>query len=311
MKPTRTFLVAPRIASLCGLLILSPTGLVAAETRPVPPPPGYTVAKADDPWERRLKELRLDGVPLMELMRFLEEKFPEVNFVLTPGDDDPSVSLNLRGVTLDDIFMAVNLATRGRVQATKVTDRMVNLRLLEAPPTEPAPRKICRAFSLSRYLSGRSNEQMDLALKDLEDALERCRQMLQEANPGERMNQELKLSLHRTTKLLLAVGLPEQLAVVEEVVNQLEGVPSSVAIDPATGLPVAGGGGGYGGGGGRSGGGYGGGISTGLDPAMAEAFRRRYGIAPSAPPAAPASPVPLPPPAPGAPSTNRPGSGRF
>jgi hypothetical protein len=283
-------------AGLCVLLALGQTAAMAAEPNPVPLPPGYGPTKGNDPWQRRVNEVRLDGIPYSEVATVLAKSFPEINFVVTPGEIEQAVSLNLRSVTLDDIFAAMNLATRGCVQAAKINDRMVNIKVVEAVASEPTPKKVCRAFSLSRYLSGRADDQRELALKELEDALDQCWMMLQKANPTDPTLQRPELSLHSTTKLLIVVGVPEQLAVVEEVVNQLEGGPPP-AIDPTTGLPIAPGAGGYGGGG-RVGGGRS--AAPVPDPAVMEAFRRRYGIDMQTGQPAPASP----------PSTNRPGSSK-
>jgi len=317
MKSPLVFLPNPRTLGLWALLLLSPAALTATETKPVPLPPGYAPAKPEDPWQRRVNDVRLEGVPYSEVAAGLAKSFPEINFVVTPGESDElAVSLSLRNVTLDDIFTAMNLATGGRVQAAKINDRMVNFKLVEAAASEPSPKKICRAFSLSRYLSGRSDKETDTALVELEDALKQCWTMLQKANPTDIALQRPELSLHPTTKLLIVVGVPEQLAVVEEVVNQLEGVPAQPMIDPTTGLPVpttggyGGGGGGRGGGAGFGSGSGGRGMSTGLDSAAAELFRRRYGIAPPVQPTPPTPPAPAAPPAPSAPSTSRPESSK-
>lgn len=197
-------------------------------------------ADAADPWQRKLKELRYEGLPLGEVARHLGGQFPEINFVVAPDDTEARVNVDLRSVALEDVFAAMNLASKGTIQADKINDRMVHFKLVESPPSQPAPKRQCAAFSLNRYLSGRSDKEMDEAIEDIYKTLEQCWKMLAKANPTDSSFQSPDFSLHRKTKLLLVVGVPEQLEVVGQVVNQLQGNEAAApgAIDPATGLPL-------------------------------------------------------------------------
>lgn len=209
-------------------------------------------SKATDPWQRQLPEAFFDNIPLSEVANFLSDQFPEINFVLHPAAKDIPVSLKLRMVTLDDIFTALKIGTQNMVQGVdpvtggsmecavefnKLNDRMVSVTYRQTPTSE-ASKPLCRAFSLSRHLAGKSDKEADNVLNEIEDALKLCWAMLQDADRSNTKTEQPQLNLHRGTKLLIVVGQPSQVEVVEQVINQVEGGSGSpVAIDPSTGLP--------------------------------------------------------------------------
>src|SRR5205814_314687 len=112
-----------------------------------------------DPWQRRLPQLKLEGNPLGEVAKYLGELFPEINFVVAPEDSENiAIGVDLRSVGLEDIFSAINLSSKGRVEAERVSDRMVHFKLVETPPPQPAQKRQCVAFSLGRYLAGKEDK---------------------------------------------------------------------------------------------------------------------------------------------------------
>jgi hypothetical protein len=248
---------------LCKLLafvvVLLMTFPVGGQQKPAsePKPKSGEASKSSDPWQRRLPELNLQNIPLAEVVNMLAEKdqFPEINVICDQAVKDTAVTLKLRSVTLDDIFTALEIATQSggsivdpasglpsqlAVQANKISDRMVSLSFRQTPPIAPVT-PVCRAFSLSRYLAGKSSNEIESALKEIEDTLNLCWDMLKKADRTNTKTESPQLRLHPGTKLLIVVGQENQVAVVAQVLEQLDQgmVPS---IDPATGLPGLGGG---------------------------------------------------------------------
>ena len=253
----------------CAALLICPASNTFAQPKPAKPDakpkPAADTSKAADPRARQITELKFDGIPLGEVAALLSEPgyFPEINFVVSPAIKDAPITLKLRDVTLDDIFTAMDVATSSSVKVNWMTDRMVTFTVNQTVPDDPA-KPVCRAFSLARYLAGKSDADAEKALKEVEDALRKCWDMLQAAGRSSASTEAPQLSLHRATKLLIVVGQPSQVDVVAQVVNQLEqGNPTPVAveIDPVTGFPLA--------------------PKGGSPVPNPDEFRRRYGIPPS------------------------------
>jgi hypothetical protein len=93
-----------------------------------------------------------------------------------------------------------------------------------------------KAFSLHRYLEGKSQEESAVALARLEQTLEDAWNMLAQGEEGGPAPEKPRLSIHRNTKILIAVGLPEQLAAIEEIINALQG-PAPMSSRDAGGNP--------------------------------------------------------------------------
>jgi len=218
----KTMKSLPLVPALCCALLLS-AGL----------PPAFAQAPAIDPntglpvdpavqkaWERRLERVSFDELPIREVVKYLREKYPEINFVMNGGAADVQVKIELRSVTLGNILDALTFASNGNVRFDKK-----ELRLVTVLGREPRKRVAAelRAFSLSRYLSGLSEEDTERALKELDDVLNSSWEMLQNTRLAGEEFSFPKLSIHRKTKLLIVVGQPEQLEAVEQIVTALQG----------------------------------------------------------------------------------------
>jgi hypothetical protein len=232
------------------------TGLPVAPAKPIP-----------ETWSKEIKDFKFDGVPMGEIVVYLQEKVTGINFVITPDAAEyvlPPVRLS--SVTLEDVFTAIRIISSGEIQISPESAMLVSVTRI-APPAKPRGfKKSCVAYNLSLYLQGKQGPELEQSMKDVEDALERCWKMLDQAN-----NQRYErpaLSLHAPTKMLIAVGEPDQLMVIEQIVRQLE-----ASVNPLIGGGGLGGGmapggfGGYGGAvGGYGGGGGGFGGATTLSP---------------------------------------------
>jgi hypothetical protein len=164
---------------------------------------------------------------------------PEINFVIQAPVKEIPVTLKLRSVTLDDIFTALDICTKqtpggaiepatglpisgNTLEIKKLSDRMVTFMVYEGGMRAMSTMTVCRAFSLSRYLAGKADKEVNEAMTEIEDALQTAWKMLQAADQANSKLQRPQLNLHRATKLLIVVGHPQQVQVVEEVIGQLE-----------------------------------------------------------------------------------------
>ncbi|MDB6025894.1 MAG: hypothetical protein JWM68_2117 [Verrucomicrobiales bacterium] len=204
----------------CALLLLaSPMSLPAQQQTNVVPQPSKN--RPSDAWQRRIKEIHFDGLPLGEVAKILQEQefFPEVNFVTEPELNDLPISVSqLRSVGLEDIFNAIKIVTKGKVEINRLVDGMVTFTRTKLPAGEA--KAVCQAFSLNSYLAMRTPEQSAKALKELESAFDLCWNMLERANPNDPTGRP-QFNIHSGTRLLIAVGSPEQMLVIEQVIGQL------------------------------------------------------------------------------------------
>ncbi len=225
-----------------ALILLLAANLIAADK---PIVPQILPAQVEDAWQRRISQLKVDGVPLEEVVRILRDSFPELNFIVKDKVHAETVAFTLRSVTLEEIFKALEPATEGRVQVIYSTNRNDRLIVFDRtqPPVRVDPstglpltgspfpadaRKICRVFNLSEYLAGRSGKELDQAITEIRDVLEAAWSMLRNAN--NQSDQIPTFSVHRGTRLLVVVGSPEDLAIVQDVVIGLQGSAPGVTL---------------------------------------------------------------------------------
>jgi hypothetical protein len=198
---------------------------IAGQDPSAPPQAAPTFKRNSPAWQMQVKEVIFENQPMGEVIKWLRPQFPEINFVCAPEVEDVPVRMNLHNVTLDDIFVALNITSKGELVANPMNENMVSFFYRPAFAKEQAQRKTARAYSLSSYLSGRSPEESAKALKDLESALDLSLQMLLDANPDARFEKP-RLNLHAPTKMLIAVGDGEQLEIIERFIGQLERRPN-------------------------------------------------------------------------------------
>ena len=217
-----------------------PSGGAAAFTVQDPSglPQPRPIDKNSPAWNRTIKEVNFDGLPMVEVIRWLREQFPEVNFVNAPEVEDVPVRLTLRSVTLDDIFTALAITSKGELRSNILSEKMVSFFYEPLIPRgEVDLKKYTRAFSLANYLAGRSPEETAKALKELEEALKVSWSMLAEANGGHL--EKPALNLHAPTKMLIVVGTPEQLEMVAQFIDQLRSNVYSPVLPKPVPPPVA------------------------------------------------------------------------
>lgn len=190
-------------------------------------------------WQTKMPELGFDERPLSQVMNHLRDEFPGVNFVISGQAENIPVALKLRHVGLEEILEALTFATDGQA---RFDVRKENLVVVQGRPRREA-KPVLQAFSLHRYLDAKSQEESAEALARLEQTLESAWMMLAESEGGGPAPERPRLSIHRNTKILIAVGHPDQLAAIEEIINALQGpapMPSHDAGGNRSGAPGAG-----------------------------------------------------------------------
>ena len=182
---------------------------------------GIRVTSADAmvSWEKKLAEVEFRRASIEEVIGYLREEFSAINFVSSQQALDIPVTLHLRNVRLEEIMDAITFATDGQVRFDPSKENLVAVQARAIRTSKP----VLKAYSLHRYLDGKSKEEADKAIMELQKTLEVSWAMLQ-GDQNESSNQiRPSLSIHENTKVLIAVGQPAQLEAIEEIINALQG----------------------------------------------------------------------------------------
>jgi hypothetical protein len=259
-----------RILLLAGLLALHPayaqTPVPAAPPAPVaPPPPGESfntrlqkliTKSTETPEPVVLTKFSLDfrGGPPKQLVTAIEKAMGKpLNAIIPPEHADvPLPPLKMSNVDVRQLFQALELTSQKTETRTtggfpnsyqqyrtsygfrtqgQISDESIWYFYVEKPIVPPAevrtpPEKICRYFSLAPYL------ERGQTVDDITTAIQTGWKMLGEEETP-------KISFHKETKLLIAVGEPAKLEIIDDVLKALKSAPATAPfIDPATGLPV-------------------------------------------------------------------------
>ena len=206
--------------------------------------------------DKQIKEVVFDELPLHLVVEFLRGEFDGLNFILAKELSDVAPSLQLRRVSILDILKGLSLATDQLVQFEQVSDRLFHLFVNPALQQQTQ----LKAFSLRSYFTDFDGDE-DEALKELYETLDQGWSLMRKRAGHGLQNRRPELSIHQKTKLLIAVGYPTELGVVESIVDALQAGGSTIRFGAGGGAPGMGYGGGYGGAGGgfgsSGGGGYG------------------------------------------------------
>jgi len=241
-------------SALLAVLLLTPGWLAAADKQP--PPIAVTAPDTSAAWQRRVAQITSDGLPLGEVIKLLRTLFPEINFLsknqemVSEGQaqvDVNAVSVHiaqLRAVTLEEILQALELATDRPITITgKPDDRLVVFEVKTVSAPRPSIVQT-RAFNLARYLDEGSAPER---LKQVEDVISMAGQLQRDRasrEHGRSVDYRPMLHFHSGTKLLIAVGRPDELEIVEQIVRELQGggnqrtVPKGDENKPPTGAPA-------------------------------------------------------------------------
>jgi type II secretory pathway component GspD/PulD (secretin) len=198
-------------------------------------------------------DVNFKDAPIADVIEFLSKKDEGFNVVVQQNVKDIGVSLKLRNVSAQQVLNALPFASEGTVQLEDLPDGIVGVKAAMPPQAfgnDGLPiRPECRIFSLSAYLAGKDEKAGAAAIEQFHQSLDAAVRMLNNASPqtGVKVPQ---LQVNPETKLLIAVGMPDDLAVVEQLVGALQwnaggagswyrkGAGAPVA-SPAAGMPGA------------------------------------------------------------------------
>jgi hypothetical protein len=209
--------------------------------------PAPAATATADPWKRQLARVWFEGIPLGEVVKFLREKFPEINFVVVGEAGGHAVFCELHSVGLADILKVFELAANGSLRVTRENERLISFTINDPPrPSVPTPDPpMCRVFNLGRYLEGKSPEELDRAIQAIEEVVRMSLEMMADLGDAQGLSrvQMPEMSIHRDTKLLIVVGRAgPSMEAVEQVVQALQEpyggfIPRAVGLHP--GVPSA------------------------------------------------------------------------
>ena len=197
----------------------------------VTPPPGALPpdvgARPEEPELRRF-DLVFHGGAVDEFVDALNEQLEGMLNVVIPEDAKrtPIPAMKLKNVNVAQVFDAISSASRKTVRVTqgnRVSERVHAVSFLPAgnrvlnehtvwafyvdQPVEEIQKPGYRFYQLGPYLEG-------LKIEDITTAIQTALKMLK-AEPGP------ELKFHAETKLLIAVGQPEEFKLIDDVLMQI------------------------------------------------------------------------------------------
>jgi hypothetical protein len=208
MKPILRFFAATILAATLT------TPLLAQQ----PPKP-----KSTSPIAERRIDVNLGNSTIAEAAEEFRQSWDGLNVIVPPSVADlPIGPLQLRQITIENLCLIIPAATDRIVEATFDRDAFLTFRPTVAiERTQP----ICRIMSLTPYLAGKPEKDAEKAIVELQDAVVQACSLLAKARRSGKLDQP-DFSVHQPTKLLIVVGSPESVNIVEGVVNALSGGPA-------------------------------------------------------------------------------------
>ena len=165
--------------------------------------------------DTKLPPLKMSNVDVRQLFLALELTSSKTEAYSNPGYSPG----------YQQIRTSYGFRTQGQVSDESIWYFYVEKPTLPPIQVRTTP-KVCRYFSLSPYLD------RGQTVDDITTAIQTGWKMLGDDDTP-------KISFHKETKLLIAVGEPGKLETIDAVLNALKSVSSSPSfIDPATRLPV-------------------------------------------------------------------------
>ena len=202
---------------------------------------------------KKIPEIKFDGLPFDEVVKFLRDKFPEMNFLVPPRvamkANEMQIGLQLRNVGLRDLLTAVAYATDGEITWNLVQENLISFLVSDdlhpgetrqksgsgapqpppppppAPPTNPAPpvNRTIQVLNLSSLLRGPgSQDERQALLKEVRQITEQSLQQLYDNfDPKTQMS---TANYHPGTGVLILVGPDYANRVFLDILRNMEAV---------------------------------------------------------------------------------------
>jgi hypothetical protein len=183
-----------------------------------------------------LFDLNFPGGTAKDLVEAINKVLPQdeqVNVVVPPQDINVQLpSLRMKGVTIPALFESLSTERHEKdyrimygFRRTSATPPVWTFYVLEdrqGPSAGPSPNTaVCRFFALNSYLQSHT-------IEDITTAIRTGYEMLGGEVPA--------MKFHPETSLLIAVGPPAQLQLIDQALKALSENPAPV--DPTTGRPI-------------------------------------------------------------------------
>ncbi len=252
-----------RTAVVLATTLLTPFAQLHAAPETTPASPAPAVQADPDPESTRVNMQFVDE-DLKDIISFLRDHFPGANFMVQPKAENVRVTLNVRNVGMEQALQAVAFASDGRLAVSRMDYHFYGL-ILTDPAANSSQKPTCRVFNLSGaqdFSDGRA----DAFLDEMKESIMQTMAILRHADTASSLEMP-ELQFHRATRLLVAVGKPDSLAIVDQFVVALGGRATDMSQPAKNAAPgVSAGRGGFGGvgsyapgiGNGTSSGGFGG-----------------------------------------------------
>jgi hypothetical protein len=238
-----------KITLLCLIaILLTMNSINAQEPGAIATGPNSVITDEDAlaAWERRIPEIEFLTGPASDVARELGHHFPEVNFVMPKGDLAFFLDLQLRAVSLGEILKALEMTTEGQIQSRMETERLVTFQVRSRPQTNGS-KPVLRAFNLQNYLrmfpsvdpqtgavlpkKEEQEKDRERRIFQLHEALQASFDMMRRANPNNENIKMPEIDIHSEPALLIVVGTPESLKVVDQIVGALIGQEKKLQPD--------------------------------------------------------------------------------
>jgi hypothetical protein len=170
-------------------------------------------------------KVQFEDATIAEAVEYIAQKVPGVNILVPESVKSVRISLNLRNVNTAQLLEAIAYTTEGRVETGELGGGVRYLKL--SPGAQEEARPESRIYNLAAYLGNKDAPQQAEAVEELEKTLIMTVEMLQQADPSSRARLP-RMKVNSATRLLIAVGRPEDLAVLEQLVEALQGQAMAV-----------------------------------------------------------------------------------
>ena len=234
-----------------SVLLSTSTGLRA---QVIPPPPGYPVVdpttglpiappkpepiRFSDATEKKRVEANFEGLPLTEVVIWLEKTFPEVNFIVPQSlsGENPIVVLRLRAAGLRDILEAINIGTDNRVGFEVRSPTLVAFQPRPAPvsagfapyPGQAQPGRSTegpptyQVMNLREVLRTKHEAKIRETLDTIREITSRTLDIMAVDSPGPRPRQPIKsFEYHEGSGVLVIIGQPDAIKVAMDVTRNI------------------------------------------------------------------------------------------
>ena len=209
----------------------------AQVTTPVKPSAAYGA--------KVIAQIQFSNVSLKDALYVSRDEFEGVQFVTSGPVERWTIDIELRSVNLRNMLKAIEIQLEGQVKIKEEEDNMIAV-YAHLPA---APKPVLRAFSIGPFMEtklieaaeshGKNLESEELeklkeevlhhAENEIHETVYRSLEMLSEAREASDHPGIPQLNIHPRTQLMIAVGSPEAVEVVGQIVSALNGHVQAVS----------------------------------------------------------------------------------